>query len=433
MSSIRVIAFVFFFVSIFGKIICKKIFNPLTIMCGIWSVILFLSSFCLFNLRQARIESYMALALGVICFSFGFVTNFFVKKKYRVSLESAVSAKNYTVELRTNLVWLLLLVALIFELANAGSSLSIILSGKSLDSVLIFVREGASDARGTVKNVINNLIVGPFKFAIFPICAYNIANRQNKVMTFLILFLLGVWVLSSGGRVFVIYLIVSLCVSFTISPSGKNAVRNAMNFVKTQRMRFGLLLGFMLVVFTLLSLSRSGKNLRQHMYLYFSMQPIMFETWAKNISEKGLYGFGEAALNGFTFHILYLVKNVFSLPFPSHWNEIFNSIISVDTNWKPITTSGLPANAYVSAFWYFYLDGRMLGIVLESFTWGWVCSSFFKNTINKPNVKNICIYSMILFSVVDSYVRIRFTTGEFVGGLLLLYFVLFKKTYEYDS
>ena len=75
----------------------------------------------------------------------------------------------------------------------------------------------------------------------------------------------------------------------------------------------------------------------------------------------------------------------------------------------------------------------MLGIVLESFTWGWVCSSFFKNTINKPNVKNICIYSMILFSVVDSYVRIRFTTGEFVGGLLLLYFVLFKKTYEYDS
>lgn len=90
MSSIRVIAFVFFFVSIFGKIICKKIFNPLTIMCGIWSVILFLSSFCLFNLRQARIESYMALALGVICFSFGFVTNFFVKAVVLAALASTV-------------------------------------------------------------------------------------------------------------------------------------------------------------------------------------------------------------------------------------------------------------------------------------------------------------------------------------------------------
>ena len=35
-------------------------------------------------------------------------------------------------------------------------------------------------------------------------------------------------------------------------------------------------------------------------------------------------------------------------------NEVFNSIIAVDTDWKNITNSGLPANAYVSAFWYFY-------------------------------------------------------------------------------
>ena len=427
MGVIRVISFGFLLVSVLAVRFCKKFFNPLTIMCGLWSIILFLSSLCLFNLLQADIGTYVAFILGISSFSIGFSIRFFKKKTYRLKVGRVLPDTNYDIEMRTRLVWVLLLFTLVFEVINSGRSFSILLNGGSLDSVLLSVRESATDVRGTITNVINNLIVGPFKFAIFPICAYNIASKQNKLMTLFILCLLGVGVISSGGRVFIIYLIVSLCVSFTILPFGKNIIRNTIKVVKKQKRRFIFLIAVMLAFFVLLSLSRSGSRLIQHTYLYFSMQPIMFETWARNINEKGLYGFGEAALNGFTFHILYLIKNIFQVPFPSHWYDVFNSIILVDTSWQPITSLGLPANAYVSAFWYFYIDGRLLGIVIESFIWGWVCSRGFKNTIKNPNMKNICIYSMILFSVVDSYVRIRFTTGDFVGGLLLLYFILFEK------
>lgn len=429
LTLIQAFAGAFLFVSILAIRVCRKVFNPLTIMCGLWSVIFFLSSLCLFDLRQARIESYIALILGVASFSWGFFVNFFTKRKYRLRIGEIDLNTSGSVELRTKLVWLLLLFSLFFEIANTGRSLSILLSGGSLDNVLSSVRANTADLRGSITNVINNLIVVPFKFAVFPICAYNIANKKNRVMTFFILLLLCAGVISSGGRVFIIYLVVSLCVSFTISPLGKNIVQTTMKIVKKQKRRFVFLIGLMLVVFIFVSLSRSGNRLVQHTYLYFSMQPIMFETWAENISEKGLYGFGEAALNGFTFHILYLIKNIFNIPFPSHWYDVFNNIILVDTSWKPITTSGLPANAYVSAFWYFYLDGRLPGIVLESFIWGWICSQMFKRTVKNPSMNNVCIYSMMLFSVVDSYVRIRFATGEFVGGLLLLCFVLFRKSH----
>lgn len=433
MVFIRLVAFSFLFVCLCSIKLCKKVFNPLTVMCGIWSVILFLSSFCLFDLTQASINSYLVLAVGVIFFSIGFFVRYYKRKSIKLILGSKTSCSDITFELRDNIVWALLIFTLIFELAHAGQSISILLSGGSLDNVLSAVRDNAQNVRGTITNVINNLIVGPFKFAIFPICAYNIANKQNKIMTFFILLLLGIGVISSGGRVFIIYLIVGLCVSFTLSPNDEKDLIKKIITSKKQKKRFISLLVIIFLAFIFLSKSRSGSKLLQHMYLYFSMQPIMFETWAKTISDRGLYGYGLGSLNGFTFHILYIIKNVFKIPFPGHWLQVFNSIISVDTNWQPITTYGLPANAYVSAFWYFYLDARLLGIVIGSFIWGWACSSVFKNTIRKRDMKSVCIYTIILFSVVDSYVRIRFATGDFVGGLLLLSFVLFKKKYTYIS
>lgn len=41
------------------------------------------------------------------------------------------------------------------------------------------------------------------------------------------------------------------------------------------------------------------------------------------------------------------------------------------------------------------------------------------------NIINTCIYGMILFAVVDLYVRFRFCIAEYAGGLILL--KLFQK------
>lgn len=427
MIIIQVLALIYLIFGIISIKLYHKFFNPVTIMCGIWSVILYLSSLCLFELCQASINSYFILALGVCFFMIGFTARNLFKKKYRIIIRNSNNTVRHKFSLRTKLVWALLIFTLVFEFINAKNSISILSNGGSLDSVLLSVRANASDARGTITNVINNLIVGPFKFAIVPICAYHIANKKQKIMSIFVLILLGIGVISSGGRVLVIYFIVSLCVSFTISHKRHTFSVDVIKRIKKQKKRFVILILFVLFIFILLSISRSGERLIQHTYLYFSMQPIMFETWTQNIKERGLYGCGEAALNGFTFHFLYLIKNIFSIPFPKHWYDVFNSIMLVDTNWKPITTYGLPANAYVSAFWYFYLDARIIGVILESFIWGWCCANVFKNAVNNPNIKNICLYSMFLFSVVDSYVRIRFATSDFVGGLLLMYFIFFRK------
>lgn len=427
MILIRIFAICFFIISMFAIKICHKVFNPLTVFCGIWTVIFSFSSLGLYDLKVATISTYLIMAMGIIFFSLGFLVNYYSRKKIKIKFGNACMSENYEFIPRYGLIYAILAFTLIFEVMKIRSSISILLNGGTLETVLFAVRNSSANDRGTVGNVLNNLIIGPFKFAIFPLCAYNIANKKKPLITIGTLMLMAMGVISSGGRVFIIYLMVALCVCFTFSGEGILRLSKTIGTRKKQKRRFKLLIAGFILLFIVVSLSRSGQKIISHMYLYFSMQPIMFQTWAEIIKEKGLYGYGEASLNGCTFHILYLIKNILHTQYPSHWYEVFNSIIAVDTDWKNITNSGLPANAYVSAFWYFYTDARVIGVVVFSFLFGFISSLAFKTAIRRPNIKNVCIYAMILFAVVDSYVRIRFATGDYVGGLLILCFIFFKK------
>lgn len=415
-------------IAILGIKICSRVFNPLTVFSGIWAVIFFLSSLQLFDLKSASSLTYTIMGLGVMSYIIGYFFEYKIIGKKHIRIGNRRNSPDAIYVPRYNIIYVLLAFSLVFELINMKNSLGILLNGGNLDSVLLNVRATAEDARGTIRNVLNNLIIGPFKFAIFPICAYNIAAKKKKILSVLVIMLMCIGIISSGGRVFLIYMIVSLCVVFTFNGEKINGLKEKIraNYKKNKKRYIGIIF-FASVVFLALSWSRSGARLLQHMYLYFSMQPTMFDTWSEIVDFRKVYGFGEATLNGFTFHVLYLIKNIFRVPFPTNWETVFNLIIEVDTNWKSITNAGLPANAYVSAFWYFYLDARIIGVILFSFVFGMISSSVFKRTIIFPNMKNICIYCMVLFCVVDTYVRIRSSNGDYAAALLLMAFVLFKK------
>ena len=100
-------------------------------------------------------------------------------------------------------------------------------------------------------------------------------------------------------------------------------------------------------------------------------------------------------------------------------------ILLTDSQWKTITTDGLIANAYVSIFLFPYLDERVFEIILIMALFGIMCWKSFKKVSMSNNIINTCIYGMILFAVVDLYVRFRFCIAEYAGGLILL--KLFQK------
>lgn len=426
-------AILFLIISLASIKMCKKLFNPVTVFCGLWTLIIFLSALQLYGLKKSSYWTYFCIGIGVIFYITGFYFdyNFLKVKEFKICKKNQAYSwklpKTYEYRPNYKIIYPLVIILLFTKLFTSRKSILTLLAGGNLDTVLLLTRVASQDARGTIMNVIHNLITGPFEFAIYPIVAYNIFNKKHTILSGVILVILLLGIVGTGGRSNLIYLMVCICVVFTFSNVTLTGYQEQIKKIKKNKRHF-IILGIVFIIsFVIISISRSGEKLFKHMYLYFAMQPVMFETWADIVKENGIWGFGIASFNGFTFHILYLIKNIFKLPYPGHWYNIFNMILCVDSDWKPITNTGLPANAYVSVFWYFYLDGRETGIIILSFIFGVISGHYFKNAVKRPNMKNVCLYATILFCIVDTYVRIRFAVSDYVGGFLLLDFLLFKK------
>ncbi len=97
-----------------------------------------------------------------------------------------------------------------------------------------------------------------------------------------------------------------------------------------------------------------------------------------------------------------------------------------DTTWvwpgKNIT-----ANAYVSLFWFFYIDGRMIGIILGMFIFGFILSRSYYNVIAKHHSASAgSVYCCLLYCALFSFVRFQFSITRIALGLVFVMFFAYK-------
>ena len=417
---------------IYGLKKCKKLFNPISLFLGLWSIILFLSSMQLYDLKYSTEITYFRLLTGIVCFTLGFWLDYRLKIIRKVHLGKSHGIRTNPYDsiymLRSKyLLYFAFGIVIFMKAVDLKDNLIILLSGGNLQTVRNVLRANNAELRRTMTNVIHNLLSGPFEYVIYPIGAYNIINQKNKGITIATVIALVFGIINTGGRAMLIYFILSLLVAFTFSSRDLyNLLTNIKRNINAKK-RYKKIIFLFIIFFFVVSFSRSGVGLLRDSYYYFAMEPTMFEQWCETVENQNLVGYGIASFNGFTFHILYLIKNILNISYPMHWNEVYNMVILSDTRWLQITNAGLPANAFVSMFWFMFLDGREMGIIIISVIYGVICSYSFRNAVKSPNIKTISIYAMILFGVFDSYVRMKFFVGDYAGGLLILLFIMFKK------
>ena len=408
--------------AIFGMIICKRWFNPVTLFSALWCVIFFLASMELYNLNEAADSTYYNMLLGMITFSIGFYFWYIVRRKFTFSFKlysNSTYVKEY--EINYKLLYFVCYTIILFNLSTFISSISVLFSGGGLDAIRYIAQNSNTSASRTISNVINNLIVSPFSLAILPITAMDIiaGKRDKKLILFTIIIILTK-LLGDGGRAQALYFIIHLVIIFLFLRKNLD-IRISK---RTKRILMMIMTGIVVVI-TIASLSRSGGNLRRFTYYYFSMQLTMFEQWTEEIG--GLMGYGEGSLNGLMFPFIYIFKNIFKLSYPEHWNAIYELIQRTDSEWKIIAGQYIKANAYVSLFWFFYLDARVWGIGLLSGLYGMFCGGKFADVIKRPSLKVICIYSFVLQGLLFSFVRFQFATMAYALGFIYLCFLGFKK------
>ncbi|MDM0473297.1 O-antigen polymerase [Clostridium perfringens] len=407
----------------------KSVVNPLLVFSTLWGVILLLNSLNLFYLNTTEENIYFIIFIGIISFGIGYIIVNIFKKRYSLSILKSNNkiTLNKTYVPRYNLLCFMGIICILYYLKDFNTVLKLLINGNGLDAIRNMAQnpESIMNVRSSIENALRILIIIPTSMALEPIAAIDLwIGRKHKPLIIICITIIILRVLSEGGRTPIVNFIFYIVVAYFISKhsSEKKIVR------ALKRKKWYLIFVFILgcVILWYSTLSRDRINTFKNIYYYFAMEPYMFNVWGNIAKDNNLIGYGLASFNGFIFPILYLIKNFFGIPFPEYWSNIYNLILQTDSQWQIITINGIRANAYVSTFWFFYLDGRMWGVVLGMLVYGMISAKTFITAQRNPTCKNICIYAIILQGILYSFIRFSFSNIYYTLSILFVVIVAYK-------
>lgn len=412
--------------------LCEPIkINPVTVFFGEWAIILFLASLNLYSILEASDYIYSYIFLGCLFFGAGFYLTRNLNLKFKIGSNSN-SNSNWQIKVNTNILYFLIIISLCFFILDSLTAIIALLNGGSLDLIRKSAQEGVQYNFSAIVNAFRILIATPMSFVVMPLAAIEIFKENKNKFIIVSAFIIAILrVIGDGGRTPFIFLGLCIIVCYHYQ-SEKRLIKKLKQWdfklrIKKRTITY-LIIGIIgVIVLYWMTISRSGENTIRYTYYYFAMEPIMFEKWAKQVDSASLYGYGAASFNGFLFPLFYIFANIFRVNYPSGWRRVYDIIERVGTDWQVITSRGLTANSYASAFWNLYLDGRLFGIVIGMFIYGCVAATVYKNVINAQNEKNLSIFCLFMLGVFYSFQFMIFENIYYSIAYLILQFIIYKK------
>lgn len=411
----------------------KNKFNPLSIFSLLWLIILIFSCLGFYDLKDTGNRTYAIISLGVLLYGMGYL----VVRKFKIIFPvKSVNTRNiHEYKLRYNLIYILSIITILIYAKDFLKIFRYITEGQTLAYIRLLAQDSNSilySDRGMFESALRIMIIQPFAMAFQVIVAVEFwQNEKRWKLLGIDAILIILRVFTDGSRSLLLYLIIHFAISFIyIGKSKQTEIKEwyqnkSVSKNKLLVISIGIIGMYMLIRATF---SRSGSQSLKHLYYYFSMEPNMLETWIDIVDRQNKYGFGMASFNGILFPIIYIVKNLFSLKaYPVYWYEnIFLLINDTDKIWQIIAQDGTKANAYVSIFWFPYLDGGIIGVILIMFLIGAISAYFYKNAIVKQSCKSICLYSIFVQGILMSFVRLQFADATYALAFVFLIMFAYK-------
>ena len=184
-------------------------------------------------------------------------------------------------------------------------------------------------------------------------------------------------------------------------------------------------IAFVLAVLLLITAVRAegstGKKVNTF-YAYLSIPTYLFDYYVKRVGEARLHG--SAFFYGLlTFFNYFTSKIGFEIPM---YTEAYEIIQKTQDGWVDVFP-GEYYNAYVSMFYYFYIDFGIVGIILGSAFFGYICYMVYHGAFKKKNIVALIYYMLIIQCIICSLVRWQFATITMVIAFLVEYTMTQKK------
>lgn len=407
----------------------KKIYSPSVFFPAWWTVISFLAAIKAYTLNEVSVRIYGIVFIG--CLSF--VVGAQIAQKKRFIFGNRTDRRNGEVHYSVNKLVMLGLFGLSFILFGmiAIQSVRLLLSGYSMEYIRNMWQGEDSVTTGgfnLIQSGLYSYICCPFMYALIPFSCYGIVHHIiKKYELVLSILLLILYVVGCGGRIMVLYMMLSLVLIYF---SSKEQVKNVL---RKHRFKIVLLIAIGIIVFLAMSASRGVTDMKKSIYTYICGCMPHFEYRINVLEQDSAIFYGMSTLKGFLLPVLSLLNATRIISYPTWFR---NMLVYVNLQDRISIGQSLTINAFVTPFYSLFADFRIFGVIFGMLIYGYMCQRVYRKFLSHPdNMMYGCLYALLFFSLVMSMARLQFTVTNYAYAFIILR-MMFRKGksgYEKDT
>lgn len=403
--------------------------HPIIYFFGIWSICILLNIIDLYDTKiPISHRAILIIVIGVLFYWFGtLIPLSFSFRKY----ERKTNNSDFTYNMP--LIYMSLVISLLFNLFMGFTTISFLRNGYAYsqirDLLFSYGDAGISYFADTFFSTFNSWISSPCTYIIAFVFVLDFFEHRFKPwLRIVMVFDIGLSVFSTGGRLMLFLMVIQI---FPLLKYYRASVPK--KYIK-RIVRIGLLMILGMVLITVMRRKEIVNYARREVnsvYAYFSINIPLLSHWVDRSTDINFYSYGIAFIDGiiqpiyFVLRRLGLTSDFYLTDFYLKYSEIINL---PQESWIHIY-EGYWYNAFVSAFYYFFLDFREFGVAVGSLIFGYFSQQLHKGIIQKKRKKLLLVYMICISINTSSFIRWQLSTTTYTVMIVLaLYCMKEKKT-----
>lgn len=373
----------------------RRLYNPLTIFVGLWMSLLILASFRLFNLYKINAMIYICIFISTL----GFFGGFFLIRYVKVSAIEEINVRNITKYI--------VFIAVVFSLYYIREKIGFYIMGYSLSDVR-YSAELSDINKGRMLNILYTYFASPIIQAAAALYSCKFLIEQKWKYMPLPVALAFLIVLGNGAREIVIYL--TLIFAMAILILRKNDYK--------LKCRFKLLIFLGVIIFVIMTKSRSRNGLFASLYYYVCGALVVFDGILET-SLKLNYTNGMSSFMGIA-RPLNSILEIMGESLGKSFDVANNFIWSLQYNIIYVAP-GVRYNYFATCFAYFMKDFGIFGLVFIGAIYGSIVCLSYKKINRYVNVRYLTLYTYFISGIIVSMMDFQFSN---IRNIMTIVFII---------
>lgn len=428
---VLIILFFFIEIAVLGKLCEKTWVNPLTLFSAIFTVMVYLASLGLYNMREVSSTPYIIIGVGVVSFAVGYLLYHNKPFKVRISgRRSTIAKKEYVC--RELVFKIFMIMSIIAWLIIAAMTIGELMSGIPYKVVRDNYGRSFSENPLFSSSYVNffvKWVLVPMVHVIVAKTVYSIFDLHYTKSYYIgALVVLAAYVFSTGSRIILLYTVVQIVFLFFVRESGRRKKFNISRKIKRGVTLAVMLAAIAIVVVTSFRPSTAGSTTSTNatIYAYGAVAVPLLDNWVEYVNGIGIRTHGIT----FIFGILQWLARL-KIPMPAFYYDC-SDIISFCSDTSVAIFGSNRYNAFDTVFFYFYLDFGYIGVILGSFIFGLMSCGMYRMVRREQNEYISVMFLVFLIALVGSFARWQFTTAPYIMMYVLVRMMYQKKKWIAD-